>query len=836
MPKVSVVMASYNHEKYVAETIESVLSQTYQDFEFIITDDGSSDKTVEVIKRFADPRIKLFCFSNNQGACAAINNCLKEAKGEYIAVINSDDAWLPDKLEKQVIFLDEHPETGAVFSYAQFIDDCGNDLGYEHIYSQIFIQPNRTRFEWLRHFFLSGNCLCHPSVLIRKHCYNEVGFYDERFAQLPDFDFWIRLCMKYDIFIMPENLVKFRLRQNQENASGNTPKNNSRVTLEWSQILKNYLRDEIFNDLASIFPLTQNINEIGLSMKLNEVDRDVAPFFIAMLASRDNRAAHKYFCFDVLYQIYSNKDLYQKLREQYYFDFYNLVNLAWEQDIFGIVALEQSQSQLHQTQGELEQSQSQLHQTQEVLEQYQSQLHQTQEVLEQSQSQLHQTQGEWEQSQSQLHQTQEVLEQSQSQLHQTQGELEQSKLQLHQTQGELEQSKLQLHQTQGELEQCQSQLHQTQEVLEQSQSQLHQTQEVLEQSQSQLHQTQEVLEQSQSQLHQTQEVLEQSQSQLHQTQGELEQSQSQLHRNEEVLQQYQEQLKESRWKFQNCQNELHEVESNLQQTQAQSEKYQIERDETYTLLEESQNQLRKTEDVLNQYQEQLQEEINQLKSFNQKLEVELKKANNQTDQLMKELETYHCENNQTVGILEQYQTQLQETEALLETTQSIFYKTQGELSEQKAHNNQIKTELEQSKTKLQETETELPQAKKIIAQMQTDLDRLRLLQNVTTQQPETGQTQYKILIAEAWYAYQQGNLTQMVNYLKQSLGYAPLSRAQAIIDWIENFSRFASAQGTDLDIYSLTNLPEWQQLVRQTVRSSPAKLSNLADGNGMIPK
>ncbi|MGB8687985.1 MAG: glycosyltransferase, partial [Microcoleus sp.] len=85
MPKVSVVMASYNHEKFVAETIQSVLDQTYQDFEFIITDDGSPDRTVDVIKKFADPRIKLFCFPQNQGACTAMNNCINEAKGEYIA-------------------------------------------------------------------------------------------------------------------------------------------------------------------------------------------------------------------------------------------------------------------------------------------------------------------------------------------------------------------------------------------------------------------------------------------------------------------------------------------------------------------------------------------------------------------------------------------------------------------------------------------------------------------------------------------------------------------------------------------------------------------------------
>jgi len=624
MPKVSVVMASYNHEKYVAETIESVLSQTCQDFEFIITDDGSSDRTVEVIKKFADPRIKLFSFSKNQGACVAMNNCIKEAKGEYIAVINSDDAWMPEKLEKQVKFLEENSDIGAAFTHAQIIDDNGNDRGEgSDFYTQVFLQLNKTRFQWLKHFFFKGNCLCHPSVLIRKHCYDRIGLYDERFAQLPDFDFWIRLCTRYEIYIMPEKLVRFRVLQEKTNVSANTPKNVSRHFLEYAQILKNYLNPEILENLVQIFDITPRVDQIGISMKLGEVESDTAPFFLAMLAQQANYPAHKYFSFDVLYQIYSNKDLNHKLRKQYSFDFSNLVNLAWEQDIFGIVALDQSQSQFHQTQAELEQSQSQLHQTQAELEEShlelhqtqgelkqshlelhqtqgelkrsQSQLHQTQEELEQSQSQLHQTQEELEQSQSQLHQTQEVLEQSQSQLHQTQEVLEQSQSHLHQTQGEWEQSQSQLHQTQGELEQSQFQLHQTQGELEQSQSQLHQTQEELEQSQSQLHQTQEEWEQSQSQLHQTQEEWEQSQSQLHQTQGELEQSQSQLH-------QTQEELEQSQFQLHQTQGELEQSQSQLHQTQGELEQSQFQLHQTQGELEQSQSQLHQTQGELERSQ------------------------------------------------------------------------------------------------------------------------------------------------------------------------------------------------------------------------------------------
>ena len=182
MPKVSVLIASYNHEKYIGYAIQSVLGQTYQDFEIVIVDDGSKDNSVEVIRSFTDPRIRLICFEQNQGACTAAKRLLQEAKGEYIAILNSDDAFLPEKLAKQVDFLDKNDKYGAVFSYAQIIDEAGEIFTDEnHFYSKIFVQENKSRHEWLRYFFYNGNCLCHPSIMIRSECYESVGFYDERY-------------------------------------------------------------------------------------------------------------------------------------------------------------------------------------------------------------------------------------------------------------------------------------------------------------------------------------------------------------------------------------------------------------------------------------------------------------------------------------------------------------------------------------------------------------------------------------------------------------------------------------------------------------------------------
>ena len=116
---VSIIMPSYNGSKYIAESIESIISQTYRNWELIITDDCSDDGTQDIIKGYAsrDERIRVFCFEMNQGSGATRNNCIKEARGRYIAFCDSDDRWLPEKLEKQIAFMQEHDYAFAFASY-----------------------------------------------------------------------------------------------------------------------------------------------------------------------------------------------------------------------------------------------------------------------------------------------------------------------------------------------------------------------------------------------------------------------------------------------------------------------------------------------------------------------------------------------------------------------------------------------------------------------------------------------------------------------------------------------------------------------------------------------
>ena len=275
MPKVTVILTSFNHSKYLKESIDSVLDQTFTDFELIIWDDCSSDNSWKIIGSYTDPRIKAYQNPYNMGG-GNVNRALQLATGRYVAIHHSDDVWELHKLERQVAFLDLHHDVGAVFSNALAISENGTPFkDHNHFYSSIFDQRNRSRHEWLNRFFYYGNALCHPSILIRKECYQDCGPYRPGLAQLPDFDMWIRLCLKYDIHVLPEKLVRFRILAKEANSSGSRPSTRIRSINESYIILKNYLKISRFDEMVAIFPEAN---------KFSSEDGFDAGFVLAMVA------------------------------------------------------------------------------------------------------------------------------------------------------------------------------------------------------------------------------------------------------------------------------------------------------------------------------------------------------------------------------------------------------------------------------------------------------------------------------------------------------------------------------------------------------------------------
>jgi glycosyltransferase involved in cell wall biosynthesis len=235
-------MASYNHAPYVATALRSVLEQSFQDFEIVVTDDGSVDGTAEAARQVRDPRISVKSLPTNVGGSIALNASILRCSGRYVAVLNSDDIFLSGKLERQVRYLDAHPEIGALFGYPQFIDERGIRLAPgETFYGNTFDVANRTRAQWLRHFFFHGNALCHPSLMIRRTCYEAVGLYNPALAQLPDLEMWVRLLHRFDIHVLPEPIVGFRILEGDRNASSGRPDAIARVQWEWLRVLPHYL-------------------------------------------------------------------------------------------------------------------------------------------------------------------------------------------------------------------------------------------------------------------------------------------------------------------------------------------------------------------------------------------------------------------------------------------------------------------------------------------------------------------------------------------------------------------------------------------------------------------
>lgn len=249
MPRVSVILSSYNHARYIAQAITSVLEQTYQDYELLIFDDGSSDDSVKIIQGFlTDSRIRLFAFPENRGPMKCLRETVDEAVGEYIAILHSDDCWMPDKLEKQVSFLAEHTDYAACFTLVDFIDESGAsyNLPDGHFYRTAFQQENRSAAEWVRHFFYHYNGLCHPSVMIRREVYHKQHLLEEQgLAQLPDFFMWVRLlCSGETIYVLQDKLTKFRLRRcsGEQNTSAERPESVLQAAFEFLVILQEYRR------------------------------------------------------------------------------------------------------------------------------------------------------------------------------------------------------------------------------------------------------------------------------------------------------------------------------------------------------------------------------------------------------------------------------------------------------------------------------------------------------------------------------------------------------------------------------------------------------------------
>ena len=197
-PQVSVIIPSYNRAHCVEKAIDSVFEQGNSEVEIVLVDDGSTDNTRELIQRKYDDRVS-YCYQENQGIPGARNTGIKKARGKYIAFLDSDDFWLPEKLQKQLNLFAEHPEYGLVAS-------CCGKIRMDGSYQK----HNRWgKSGWVLRDLFEKNFIRTSSVIIRRDCFDKVGLFDEVLLQTQDYDLWLRMAAEYQVGFINESLTVY---------------------------------------------------------------------------------------------------------------------------------------------------------------------------------------------------------------------------------------------------------------------------------------------------------------------------------------------------------------------------------------------------------------------------------------------------------------------------------------------------------------------------------------------------------------------------------------------------------------------------------------------------
>jgi len=206
-PLVSVCIASYNHERYVGDAIESVVRQRYSNWELIVVDDASTDESPRILDALAQrlgPRMKFLPLTRNVGVSTALNTAIEQAQGKYIALLGSDDRMREDRLEKQVSYLETHLDVGAVCSRVACIDAKGRPLN--NALSLFDKEITNLRLQ-----LLSGNFLNAPSFLIRRSVWEDVGVFHTALQYVQDYDYWLRMLGRHELVRLPERLTEYRI-------------------------------------------------------------------------------------------------------------------------------------------------------------------------------------------------------------------------------------------------------------------------------------------------------------------------------------------------------------------------------------------------------------------------------------------------------------------------------------------------------------------------------------------------------------------------------------------------------------------------------------------------
>ena len=254
-PQISVIMSVYNEEAYLPESMGSILSQTEEDFEVIVIDDCSADRSAEIIESYHDPRIRLIRSEENRGLTKNLNTALEYCRGRYIARMDGDDISLPKRFAHQMAYMDAHPDLMLTGTQTQ-------TFGAQNMVWRLSDDSKDLRIR-----MLLRPVLAHPTFMMRRELIFEHGFrYDESFRSAQDYDFAQRVSERFDIGIVPEVLLRYRTHGKQiSSVSGGLQRSNADrvrerqlerlgLTLDETQrdVYGRWAREEDMNDMSSI--------------------------------------------------------------------------------------------------------------------------------------------------------------------------------------------------------------------------------------------------------------------------------------------------------------------------------------------------------------------------------------------------------------------------------------------------------------------------------------------------------------------------------------------------------------------------------------------------------
>lgn len=273
--KVSIVCRTYNHENLIRKTIESVLNQTYQNWELIVSDDCSTDKTVEIVKSFDDDRIKLNINEYNLGVIGNLNKALSLCTGEYISILDGDDVYTSEKLQKQVEFLDNNPEYGACFSYVDFIGD-EKSIKLQKILANLLNNPSLSRAEMLNKLFYISNFLAFPTEMFRKEF---LFHFPENLIATGDYNFHIHMLLNTKVKVLEEKLVKYNIKSQENHTSSWI--NENVIKIEKNYLYNHFLEIKDVEFFKQVFPDCYQKYTKGNDELINE---KTIPYLISRIA------------------------------------------------------------------------------------------------------------------------------------------------------------------------------------------------------------------------------------------------------------------------------------------------------------------------------------------------------------------------------------------------------------------------------------------------------------------------------------------------------------------------------------------------------------------------